>query len=229
MRFTFTLVLGLSFHFLSLADSATFQTKEGKVLQDPVLIRTYKEKAFVAHADGVDSLEQTPDVVDFFNIKATAPTQTVSFINKEKIETWLIDIEKSAKGSKQTVSTKPQPTPTPQPSLAPKKMRSTFTASAFAKEYESSTYDGQRIEISGTITSILGFKSPYTIILDDVISLTYTTTERVTARDMEGNPKSIGTLENGGNCSLSGTCLGINSDGYISLKVGNLIDPKIEN
>jgi len=220
--------LGLVLPFTGLANSSTFQTQDGKTLQHPRFVKVYEAKAVVVHDEGVAFLEPTTEVITFFNIKPPEASRAISSFDRKKVENWLIEIEKNARGKAPIKTVTPTPTPrdipTPEPVKAEVTLQTSFTANAFSKAYESSKYDGKTVQISGTVTAIFGAKTPYTIILDDVISFIYNSNEKVKARDMQGNPKNIGSISIGGLTSANGTCQGVDQKGYIIIMGSNTPD-----
>ncbi len=206
-----------------MAAPMVFKTSDNRELIDPQFIRIYEDKAIIVHEGGVESLEPTPEVIDFFKIPSAESSFYQPKVDNSKVSSWLVELkadEQSKKTAKRTG--KPAKVAVVKADNIIKEtlketLKSNYKASVLGEKYDPEIFDGNGMSVTGTVTKITqgGSDTEYKIYLDDVAIFTLNSGEKVKSRDSLGNPKQVGNYTVGMETTIRGVCQGTNSNNYI--------------
>jgi len=202
-----------------MAAPMVFKTSDNRELIDPQFIRIYEDKAIIVHQGGIESLEPTPEVIDFFKIPSAESSFYQPKVDNSKVSSWLVELkadEQSKKTAKRTI--KPAKVAVVKAAnIIKETLKSNYQASVLGEKYDPEIFDGNGMSVTGTVTKITqgGSDTEYKIYLDDVAIFTLNSGEKVKSRDSSGNPKQVGNYTLGRETTMRGVCQGTDSNNYI--------------
>jgi len=202
-----------------MAAPMVFKTSDNRELMDPQFIRIYEDKAIIVHEGGIESLEPTPEVIDFFKIPSAESSFYQPKVDNSKVSSWLVELkadEQSKKAAKRTV--KPAKVAVVKAdNIIKETLKSNYQASVLGEKYDPEIFDGKGMSVTGTVTKITqgGPDAEFKIYLDDVAIFSLNSEEKVKSRDSIGNPKQVGNYTVGMETTMRGVCQGTNSNNYI--------------
>lgn len=208
-------------------------TVNGKELRHPKFIGIENEKIVVLHDEGIEHFAQTDEILNKLKItkgmliqSKTKLTSYASYVDeKADVEKWLVAVKSYAQknqprnGKESEKKKLPKKTVSSEKEDLSKYYQKSFTATEFDKSYESKVHNGRHLSITGEITAFIdNGDHKVGVVLSGFVLFVDQYYDKIRARDISGNPKEIGNFKIGSTITLSGVCVGEDSEGYIRFR-----------